>query len=101
MRTRHKLTLFLLCDFSMLLLLKTTHSEDVQEMLRKKSWQKRQVLSFPFLPGHVASGPGKGKRLLMVGGPRDLVPAAGKGASVHLWEDRREQGGFQRDPRIF
>lgn len=59
------------------------------------------MLNFPFLPGRIAGGPGKGRRLLMAERPRDLALAAGKGASMHLWEDTWEQSGFQRDPRIF
>uniref|UniRef100_A0A452U976 Uncharacterized protein n=1 Tax=Ursus maritimus TaxID=29073 RepID=A0A452U976_URSMA len=73
MRTRHQLKLFLLQDFPILLSFKTTHSEGVQEIVREKSWQKRQVVSFPFLPGRIAGGPGKGRRIFMARGLRDLA----------------------------
>uniref|UniRef100_A0A8C4MFM9 Uncharacterized protein n=1 Tax=Equus asinus TaxID=9793 RepID=A0A8C4MFM9_EQUAS len=36
------------------------HSEDMQEIVQEKIWQKRQVKSFPFLPGRSAGGPRKG-----------------------------------------
>lgn len=82
-------------------MLQTAPSEDVQEIVGEKIWQKRQVVSFPFLPERIAGGPGKGRCLLMAGVSGDLASAAGRGASVYLREDRQEQGGFQTNPRIF
>uniref|UniRef100_A0A8C7B3R4 Uncharacterized protein n=1 Tax=Neovison vison TaxID=452646 RepID=A0A8C7B3R4_NEOVI len=84
MRTRHKLTLFLLHDFPILLLLRQRTQRMCRKLCERESWQKRQVLNFPFLPGRIAGGPGKGRRLLMAERPRDLALAAGKGASINL-----------------
>uniref|UniRef100_A0A7N5KID6 Uncharacterized protein n=1 Tax=Ailuropoda melanoleuca TaxID=9646 RepID=A0A7N5KID6_AILME len=58
------------------------NEDETSEIVREKSWQKRQVVSVPFLPGRIAGGPGKGRRLFMARNLRDLAPAAEKGAST-------------------
>uniref|UniRef100_A0A2K6TXV0 Uncharacterized protein n=1 Tax=Saimiri boliviensis boliviensis TaxID=39432 RepID=A0A2K6TXV0_SAIBB len=74
-----------------------THSEDIQEIVREKIWQKTQVGGFHFLPGRSAGGPGKGKLLFMA-----RVSGDGRwGEKGERQEDRLEQDRFQRDQITF
>nr|BAE90106.1 unnamed protein product [Macaca fascicularis] len=57
------------------------HSEDIQEIVREKIWQKTQVVGFHFLPGRSAGGPGKGKLLFYGQGFWRLALAAERGAA--------------------
>ena len=93
------LMLSLLDDFRRLLSLKTTQSKKLCWKLRENLAEKRQVVSFPFLPGRSVNSPGKG-RLLFIAGSWRFGLAAERGVSAQRRADRPEQGGFQTDQRF-